>query len=181
MRHAIGALCACFVFVFPAVSPAADTIAFAGVEWRSTVASVKSVMAERGFTLENVDQDGDLQFTGTAFGDKSTVFALFNARGELVKWSVVLRIPDHRAVHRYRELKAQLTAQSGDPFGEIEEWEYPYDDGGQVGHEETAIRLGKGELKAGWQTVGTQLPVRRHRGDGQVDRSGIVRRTRLGG
>ena len=158
MRHLVSAVCASFLFACPAFAQAADSIAFAGVPWRSTVTSVKNEMAERGFKFEKVDEDGDLQFTGTILGEESIVFALFNTERELVKWSVVLVTPDDRTLARYRELKAQLTDRYGDPFGELEEWKFPYNDGDHVGHEQLAIRRGKAELKAGWQTPTTGFP-----------------------
>jgi hypothetical protein len=158
MRLVTSAMCASLLFVCSASSEAADTIAFAGVPWGATVASVTDVMAERGFRLDKVDDAGDLQFTGTVLGEESIVFALFNAERELVKWSVVLVTPDDRTLSRYRELKAQLTERYGDPFGEIEEWTFPYDGGDHVGREALAIRRGKADLMAGWQTPGTSFP-----------------------
>ena len=158
MRHVISALCASFLFAYPALSEGADAIAFAGVPWRSSVAAVKSVMTERGFTFQNADDAGDLQFSGNVLGEDSIVFALFNSEGELVKWSVVLVTPDDRTLARYRELKAQLTERYGDPFGEVEEWGYPYDGGDHVGREAMAIRRGKAALMAGWQTPDTSFP-----------------------
>jgi hypothetical protein len=158
MRHVISALLASFLLVYPALSQGADAIAFAGVPWRSGVAAVKSVMAERGFTFDKVDAQGDLQFTGTVLGEESIVFALFNTDRELVKWSVVLVTPDDRTLVRYRELKAQLTERYGDPFGDIEEWKFPYDGGDHLGHEAMAIRRGKAALMAGWQTPETSFP-----------------------
>ena len=158
MRHVISALCASFLFVYPTLSEAADAIAFAGVPWRSTVAAVKTVMAERGFILDKVDEAGDLQFTGTVLGEESIVFALFNSERELVKWSIVLVTPDDRTLTRYRELKTQLTERYGDPFGDIEDWKFPYDGGDHVGREALAIRRGKADLIAGWQTPDTSFP-----------------------
>lgn len=158
MRHVISALCASFLFAYPALSEAADGIAFAGVPWGATAAAVRSAMAERGFTFEKADRDGDLQFSGTVLGEESIVFALFNTKGELVKWSVVLVTPNDRTLARYRELKAQLRERYGDPFGEIEEWKFPYDGGDHVGHEEMAIRRGKAALIAGWQTPDASFP-----------------------
>ena len=158
MRLVLSALCASFLFVYPALSEGADAIAFAGVPWQSSVAAVKSVMAERGFTLEKVDDAGDLQFTGTVLGEESIVFALFNTERELVKWSVVLVTPDDRTLVRYRELKTQLTDRYGDPFADVEEWGYPYDGGDHVGREAMAIRRGKAALMAGWQTADTSFP-----------------------
>jgi hypothetical protein len=158
MRYVMSALLASVLLVYPALPEAADAIAFAGVPWRSSIASVKNVMAERGFTLDKVDAEGDLQFTGTVLGEESIVFALFNADRELVKWSVVLVTPDDRTLPRYRELKAQLTERYGDPFGELEEWKFPYDGGDHVGHEALAIRRGKAALMAGWQTPDTSFP-----------------------
>jgi hypothetical protein len=158
MRLVISAVCASVLLVCPARSEAADAIAFAGVAWGSAVDSVRKVMIERGFTLDKVDEAGDLQFTGTVLGEQSIVFALFNTERELVKWSVVLVTPDDRTLARYRELKTQLTERYGDPFGELEEWKFPYDGGDHVGHEEMAIRRGKAELMAGWQTPVTSFP-----------------------
>ena len=146
-------LAAACVFVLVASNSRAGTeVAFADVPWGSTAATIKAHMAERGFTFVQMDQDGDLQFNGTIDGLRAGVVAIRTKDDKLVKWMVVIVPPDTGAVEYYRRLKVQLTQQYGDARIDREEWAFPYAGGEHVGHEEVAIRVGKGLLKSAWAT-----------------------------
>lgn len=140
-------------FVLAASSSRAGTeIAFADVPWGSSAATITARMLERGFKLVRIDQDGDLQFNGTIDGEPAGVVAIRTSDDKLVKWMVVMAPPDTRALEYYRRLKRELTQRYGDARIDREDWEYPYAGGEHVGHEEVAIRVGKGVLRSAWAT-----------------------------
>ena len=143
---------ACALVLVGSTSHAATEIAFADIAWGSAGEIVKARMLEHGFTFVRVDQEGDLQFNGTINGEPAGVVALQNGDGRLVKWLVTILPKEERALGYYRGLKQDLAARYGEAAIDREDWIFPYADGGHVGHEEIAIRAGKGVLKAAWAT-----------------------------
>ena len=148
----------CALLVLPNTAASGNNdIAFADIPWGSSAATVKAKMLERGFAFEDMDSAGDLKFTGLVGGEPATIYALRTSDDRLVKWSIAVRPGDSRTITYYRELKRALGSLYGTPLADIESWTFPYQNGGHVGHEEDAIRVGKGTLRAGW-TTGGNLP-----------------------
>jgi len=148
----------CALLALPnAAASGNNDIAFADIPWGSSAAAVKAQMQERGFAFEKIDNAGDLKFTGLIAGEPATIYALRTSDDKLVKWSIAVRPADRPIVTYYRDLKRALAGLYGAPLADIESWTFPYQNGGHVGYEEDAIRVGKGTLRAGW-TTGGDLP-----------------------
>jgi hypothetical protein len=147
----------CALLVLPNTAAGGNDIAFADIPWGSSAATVKARMQERGFAFEKMDSAGDLMFTGLIAGEPATIYALRTSDDRLVKWSIAVRPGDRRTIAYYRELKRALARLYGTPLADIESWTFPYQNGGHIGYEEDAIRVGKGTLRAGW-TTGGDLP-----------------------
>jgi hypothetical protein len=151
----------CLVVTVPAWAQdagSAQSIHFADVPWGSTKALTKQAIVAAGFTFVSEDTDGDLKFSGPMpiIGEPTVIFAFFAPGDRLVKIQVNVATPDHRALPVYREIRQSLSEKYGPPTRDMEHYSYPYDDhGGAVGHETTAIRLGKGQVVSVWGTVST--------------------------
>jgi hypothetical protein len=92
----------------------------------------------------------DQRFEGELRGTRVLVSALYDPDGALEKVMVAFLTPDEECVALYRVLKQELKQEYGAPFVDVERWEYPYANGGHVGQEHFAIRLGRGMLAAAW-------------------------------
>src|SRR5262245_16644728 len=92
----------------------------------------------------------DQTFTGMLLGEKALVMALYNDDRGLEKMVVTFLTDDEKAVPFYKQFKSDLTDRFGATAADIEQYDFPYDQGGHVGREQTAIRTGKGHLGATW-------------------------------
>lgn len=135
-----------------------EEIRFAGVPWNASAKVIKTAMADIGLEFVEKDKDGDLVFEGTISGEPARLFAILTKGEKLVKWQIIIGPPDHRTLPYYRQLKSEMIEQYGSPKIDIEEWKYPYNDGDHVGHEETAIKNGKGTLAASWSRGESMYP-----------------------
>jgi hypothetical protein len=144
---------ACALCFAVSANAAAAEISFADIPWGSDGATVKTRLLERGFTFVQVDQDGDLQFSGTINGERAGLLALRTSDDKLVKWLITIVPSERRSLDYYRRLKGDLAEQYGSAAIDREDWTFPYADGGHVGQEEIAIRAGKGVLQAAWSTA----------------------------
>ena len=147
----------CTLLALANTATSGNDIAFVGIPWGASAATVKAKMQQRGFTFETIDSTGDLKFTGVIGGEPATIYALRTSDDKLVKWSIAVRPADGRTVNYYRELKREFAGLYGAPLADIESWRFPYQNGGHVGYEEDALRVGKATLRAGW-TTGGDLP-----------------------
>jgi hypothetical protein len=126
-----------------------NTYVFADVPWLSSRETAKAKIVANGFVFKTQDSDGDLEFTGTVLGHDAIVFAFFTPRNELVKVLVKLITPDNAARRAYRDMRDALVAKYGPPADDTEIYSSPYHKGD--GHEDLAIRVGKGLISAIWK------------------------------
>jgi hypothetical protein len=152
MLKTLIAACALCLVALTSTATAAAAISFADIPWGSDGATVTSLLAERGFKFVQVDQDGDLQFNGTIDGERAGLIALRTKDDKLVKWIITIVPGERRTLDYYRRLKRDLSERYGKAVIDREAWSFPYADGEHVGHEEIAIRAGKGVIHAAWST-----------------------------
>jgi hypothetical protein len=131
---------------------AQQRIRFANVPWGATKVETTQRIVAAGFTFDREDKDGDLQFSGPVplLGERAVLFAFFAPDDKLVKVQLTIIPPDDRVLDVYRTVKQSLTDTFGYPRREVEHYTYPFDEGGAVGHETTAIRNGKGVVATLW-------------------------------
>jgi hypothetical protein len=127
--------------------------AFANLEYGSTPARVAEVLASYGFQpLANpTARPPDQQFSGQLKGERAGVLTFFTPEGSLEKMVVMFLTPNHQALSFFRTFKSELTTHFGYDPQALEVWKFPYEHGGHIGHEETALRLGKGYVGAMWE------------------------------
>ena len=129
-------------------------LSFANLRFGADPATVLETM--KG--LELVAEDGppdqrfpfDQHFTGELKGTPAQVAALYDRKGQLEKVMIVFLTPDEDCVQLYRTLRQELRDQYGRPIVDVERWDYPYANGGHVGQEHFAIRIGRGFLASAW-------------------------------
>jgi hypothetical protein len=130
-------------------------VSFANLRFGATPAMVRDAMKE--LKLVPVDRAPDQQFPldqrfeGEMKGSPVLVSALFDPGGQLEKIQVAFLTPDEDCVALYRTLKKELQEQYGKPIVDLERWDFPYNNGGHVGQEHFAIRVGKGLLATAWE------------------------------
>jgi hypothetical protein len=132
---------------------------FAGTEWGATSAATRKQLEGHGFSFEQVDEDGDMIFSGTLNDRPALVVALF-IQDRLSK--ILLSVPtdDETTLPIYREIRQVLSGQYGAPGVEVEDYSYPFAEGKHVGYEAAALRVGKANIGALWQTGGEALGIR---------------------
>jgi hypothetical protein len=139
------------VILCPASGASAQTpIRFADVPWGAPSSVAKAQVRASGFTLDSVDKDGDLTFHGTVVGRKAIGVILFTPDGKTVKARVSIVTPDDEARQVYATTVEALSRKYGEPYGNLEEFEYPYEK--DDGHEETAIKMGKATIATLWRS-----------------------------
>lgn len=149
-RIAITLLCITFALA-PLEAAAQHTYTFAGIAWGSTESTVRTAMTGKGYTFTKVDDDGDLDYSGTLDGSDVIVYALMTPapnRG-LVKVFVGVLTSDDHALAEFEVLKSALIAKYGQPSISARRFDSPYKDGD--GNEQTAIKEGKGHVVALWK------------------------------
>jgi len=116
------------------------------------VADAMSAIGLRPYAKAKVDRRFPLDqtFQGTLRGEKVLVWTTYDDRGALEKMRAVFITADRDCLKFYDELKRELTAEYGSTKVDMSHYDYPYDEGDHFGHEQTAIRLGKGHLAAAW-------------------------------
>lgn len=128
---------------------------FANLRFGATPAMVLEAM--KGLKLVAVDRAPDSQFPldqrfeGEMKGSPVLVSALYDPNGQLEKVQVAFLTADEDCVALYRTLKKELQEQYGKPIVDLERWDFPYNNGGHVGQEHFAIRIGKGLLATAWE------------------------------
>jgi hypothetical protein len=140
-----------------------------GVQFGTSPMAVAAAMADLGLAPANLDGRApfpvDQTYAGKIDGRQVLVVAMYDAREALEKMLVSFITSDTECLQFYRDFKVALTREYGDTHADVEHWKAPYDDGRHVGHEETAIRTGKGFVGATWErddldsTAGMSLSV----------------------
>jgi hypothetical protein len=129
-------------------------VSFANVRFGADPATVQRAMDGMKLSLRarTADQSFpfDQRFEGELKGSPVLVSALYDAQGRLEKVLVSFLTPDEECVSLYRALKQELRQQFGAPVVDVERWDYPYNNGGHVGQEHFAIRIGRGRLATAW-------------------------------
>jgi hypothetical protein len=129
--------------------------AFADVPFGSGPSVVLEAMVTLGLEPFAAPPDDhsivDQRFEGRRNGQHVLVTASYDAAVRLEKMVVSFLTPDEECVTLYRALKTELRLKYGAPATDFEQWDFPYDKGGHVGHEHDAIRIGKGMLAAVWE------------------------------
>ena len=139
------------VLFLPAIGAfAVPTPEFAGIPWGSSDATVKHVMAERGFTFSKKDDDGDLDFKGDINGRSVVIYEMMTPSRHLVKAQVIFETPDDEAISFYGDFKQTLVGKYGDPSHSFAFYSYPYTDDDPESQHETAIAVGKGDFASFW-------------------------------
>ena len=92
----------------------------------------------------------DQRFEGRLKGQDVLVTASYDDAGRLEKMRISFLTADEDCVSFYRSLKKELQQRYGAPVTDIEQWEFPYNNGGHVGQEHFAIHVGKGLLATVW-------------------------------
>lgn len=129
-------------------------VSFASLRFGSNPAAVLETMKGLKLELRPVTADQtfplDQRFEGELKGSRVLVSALYNPGGHLEKLLVSFLTPDEECVAVYRTLRQELRQQYGAPVVDVERWDYPYNNGGHVGLEHDALRLGRGVLASAW-------------------------------
>jgi hypothetical protein len=129
-------------------------VSFANVPFGAGPAAV--VEAMKGLKLALTDSAADplfpwdQRFEGELKGAPVLVSALYDPKGQLEKVMIAFVTPDEECVPLYRALRQELKQQFGAPGVDVERWDYPYSNGGHVGQEHFAIRVGRGLLATAW-------------------------------
>jgi hypothetical protein len=129
---------------------------FANVRFGTSPAAVLDAM--RGMKLTPLAGDPndrfplDQRFEGEFKGKRVLVSALYDPDARLEKVLVAFLTPDEECVPLFRTLKQELGQQYGKPVVDVERWDFPYHNGGHVGQEHFAIRLGRGMLATAWDS-----------------------------
>jgi hypothetical protein len=134
--------------VVVAVQAQGSAPTFGGVEWGSSEAQVRAALTGKGYTLEKIDNDGDLDFKGDVGGRPAVLFAFMTPTRSLVKIQINIVTPDHEARSTFDDMKQTLTAKYGRPRDDFHFFSSPYVEGD--GFEETAFRVGKGHFFVAW-------------------------------
>jgi hypothetical protein len=129
-------------------------LSFANLRFGAAPATVLDVM--KGLKLTPIVSAPDHQFPldqrfeGELKGKPVLVSALYDPSGHLEKVMIAFLTADEDCVPLYRSLKHELRAEYGTPIVDVERWDYPYNNGGHVGQEHFAIRIGRGLLATAW-------------------------------
>jgi hypothetical protein len=97
----------------------------AGIPWGISADSLTELMTPRGYNYNKADDEGDLWFDGILYRTPTRVYA-FMGQQKLVKFRVIINTPDENAITMYRNARAELVKQYGQPKETIEEYEAPY-------------------------------------------------------
>lgn len=127
---------------------AQSTYTFAGIPWGSSRTDVQNTLIEKGYTFDKEVGESDLMFRGSISNERAAVRAFFDPDGHLVKIGVFLITADEDAEPTYRSTIEQLHGKYGEPDLTLRRFDAPYEEGD--GHEETAIKDGKGHVAACW-------------------------------
>jgi tetratricopeptide (TPR) repeat protein len=114
-------------------------------------------LTAKGYTFTKVDDDGDLDYSGTLDGNAVTLYALMTPapnRG-LVKIFIGVLTSDEHALAEFASLRNTLIAQYGQPSISGRRFDSPYVDGD--GNEQTAIKDGKGHIAAIWKNTSNDI------------------------
>jgi hypothetical protein len=129
--------------------------AFGNVRFGETPARVAEAMAAIGlepYTKIKADERFPLDqtFQGTLLGEQTVVMTLFDANGAFEKMIVSFLTEEKDCLEFYGQFKDELIEKYGTTTVDVQRYDYPFNDGDHVGHEQTAIRFGKGHLAATW-------------------------------
>lgn len=141
-----------------------------GVPFGTNPAAVSTAMTGLGLTPSTLLAGRtafplDQTFAGKIDGREVVVVAMYDTREALQKMVVSFITADAECLRFYRDFKVALSREFGDTHAEVEKWTAPYDAGKHAGHEEVAIRTGKGFVGATWNrndldgTAGMSLSV----------------------
>jgi hypothetical protein len=130
--------------------------AFGNVRFGETPSHVAQAMAAEGmapYTKIKADERFPLDqtFLGTVRGEQAVVMTLFNEQGALEKMIVSVLTEEKDCLKFYGQFKDELIEKYGTTTLDLQRYDYPFSDGEHVGHEQTAIRFGKGHLAATWK------------------------------
>lgn len=130
--------------------------AFGNVRFGETPPRVAEAMAAIGmvpYTKLKADERFPLDqtFQGTLLGEQAVVMALFDERGAFEKMIVSFLTEEKDCLEFYGLFKDELIAKYGTTTLDVQRYDYPFSDGDHVGHEQTAIRFGKGHVAATWK------------------------------
>jgi hypothetical protein len=130
--------------------------AFGNVRFGETPARVAEAMAAIGlepYTKIKADERFPLDqtFHGTLLGEQTVVMTLFDANGAFEKMIVSFLTEEKDCLEFYGQFKDELIEKYGTTTLDLQRYDYPFSDGEHVGHEQTAIRFGKGHLVATWK------------------------------
>ena len=119
---------------------------FADIPFGSSRDEVKKILLSKNYvfstSVENL-KENHLKFTGKVTNVKSTIYAVFNEDGKLVKTLVCLSTEDKDAIKKFRSLRKSLTKKYGKPDRDIvDSFLSPYRKGD--GYAEQAVKVGKG-------------------------------------
>ena len=132
-------------------------VSFANLRFGTTPAIVLETMKGLKLTplVNSPDQlfPLDQRFEGELKGRRVLVSALHAPDGRLEKVLIVFVTPDEDCVPLFRTLKTELLQEYGKPMVDLERWDYPYSNGGHIGQEHFALRVGRGLLAMAWDRV----------------------------
>jgi hypothetical protein len=130
--------------------------AFGSVRFGETPARVAEAMAAIGlapYTKIKADERFPLDqtFQGMLLGEQAVVMTLFDGNGAFEKMIVSFLTEEQDCLEFYGQFKDELIEKYGATTLDVHRYDYPFSDGDHVGHEQTAIRFGKGHLAATWK------------------------------
>lgn len=130
--------------------------AFGNVRFGETPAHVAEALAALGmapYTKIKPDERFPLDqtFHGTLLGEQAVVMTLFDGHGAFEKMIVSFLTEEQDCLEFYGQFKDELIEKYGTTTIDMQRYDYPYNDGDHVGHEQTAIRFGKAHLAATWK------------------------------
>lgn len=157
MRPILAAILCTFLLAaglaFPAA--AAEPFQFAGIPWGSNSATVIAKMKAAGFVFKPSKKGDptfgtdDLHFVGVLTHIKAGAFAYFD-KGKLGKIMITMLPADADALRTYQDMRTTLVTKYDEPKADdtVAVIGLPYVNGD--GHEEQAIRAGKGHFLTTW-------------------------------
>jgi len=138
------------LFLFPILLFAQTLDGFWGIKFGSSSSVVISEMAKKGYSKKTVGDDNSIKYYNVSFaGRKAELVVFYFFNGKFYSGSLLFKTElDSETYKYYTLLKNDLNNKYFTTSRDVEDYKYPYDKGD--GHWETALKLGKLDLRSIW-------------------------------